>query len=288
MSETLLYTGSAGARELAPRFDKRDGVWETTRRWRGLKGDLLTIAEATTNPNATLTQEDEFWWLLESPSPGLIKDVNVPPTLESQVVTLWTLAASRFAKSVWELPKVKKQFNLLYAKDGITNEERVGFARFRSDFITLARGEDMAIRADPKAKAGQSASEETIKITLDEMLKAPVVPPTDKTVWLGLFDTLAQGVDSYMLDSFVLRKRMVAPNGAKIYPAYANTNRAIKTSTLLSQESTIPTIIRTGIPTGFWFKSAPTVDQTDPVRFEITQEWTFADDYSYFVYENPI
>lgn len=290
MSSNLLYTGSTGARELTPRYEKRTGTWRTIRRWRGLKAEVLAIADSLSDPDATATQEDDVWWLLESSSPSRPDDPDSPaPSLDSQIVTLWSLQASRLSKSIWTLPKVAATFDAIAAgitKNDVTGIERA--ARFRADLITLAKGEEIKVSVDPKASHDQEVSAKVIKITWDGLLRAMGSWGVNLDLIRDLFLDLYKGVDSYPVDAFVLKKRSVAPNGANLRPAYTNTNRAISTATLLSDEPSISSTLRTGLPDGYWFKAAPIVDETDPNRFEVVQEWTHADDFSRFIYGNPL
>lgn len=290
MSASLLYTSSTGARELTPRFEKRAGVWVTVRRWRGLKAELLAIADGLSDPEATCTQEDDVWWLLESTESGRLDDPDAePPSLDSQIVTVWGMPSSKLAKSIWELPKVKAEFDIAVAYgtvNGVTGPERA--ARIRADLLALARGEDVSYQIEDGVENGKEATPRSIKVTLDGVLALVGEIGMNRTVIGELFVDLSRDVQSYIVDAFTLRKRSVAPNGANLGPSYANTNRAFTTASLLAAEPSIPTTIRTGMPDGYWMKSAPVVDQTDATRFEVVQEWVHADDYSRFLYGAPL
>lgn len=291
MSSSLLYTGTTGPRELTPRFEKRAGVWVTVRRWRGLKAELLVIADALTDPDATLAQEDDVWWLLESSQSGRLDNPDeAPASLDSQIVTLWTMPSSKLAKSIWELPKVKAEFDVAFnsQSDGkVTGPERA--ARLRADLLALARGEDVTWKAGDDVTADTLADPKPYKLTFTELLgfmQSKV--GMDTSIISELFRELSRDVHSYTVDAFTLRKRSVAPNGANLGPSYANTNRAYSTASLLAAEPSIPSTIRSGMPDGYWLKAAPVVDQTDATRFEVVQEWVHADDYSRFLYGNPL
>lgn len=290
MSSNLLYTSSTGARELTPRYEKRSGVWMTVRRWRGLKAEVLVIADSLSDPDATAAQEDDVWWLLESTSPSRPDDPESPaPSLDSQIVTVWGMPSSKLAKSIWELPKVKAEFDVAFnsASDGkVTGPERA--ARMRADLLALARGEDVSWRIGDDVEPDTKASPDPYKLTYTELLKFMAAVGMNTAIIHELFRELARSVESYTVDAFTLRKRSVAPNGANLGPSYANTNRAYTTSSLLSLEPSIPSTIRSGIPDGYWLKAAPVVDQTDATRFEVIQEWVHADDYSRFLYGDPL
>lgn len=290
MSSNLIYTGSTGARELTPRYEKRTGTWRTIRRWRGLKNELLTIADSLSDPEATVAQEDDVWWVLETSSPSRPDDPDSPaPSLDSQIVTLWSLQASRLSKSIWTLAKVAAAFDSIAAgpvSNGVSGLERA--ARFRADLLALARGDDVRVAGDPKAKHEEDTAAKTTKLTFDGLIEVMATWNVDLDLVRNLFIELYKGVESYPVDAFILKKRSVAPNGANLKPAYDNTNRAISTETLLSQEPGISATLRTGLPEGYWFKGAPVVDETDPNRYEVVQEWTHADDFSRFIYGSAL
>ena len=283
----LLLTASSGIREIAPVLESSvEKGQSTTRRWRGLYSELLAAAASIGGTSQRMEQEDDVWWVLHATFAGWPDSAENPtyPTPDSQVVTLWGLQTSRLAKSIWDFPAVKRQMDRL-AQAG-TDGNLEGIARFRSDLMALARGESYTVNASETAQHGKAANTQTVKLTLSGILEA-LGGIVDAAVIRRLFRSLARGVESYALDHYVLRKRAVCPNGANVAPAFADTNRAFRTATLLATE-TIPDLIRRNLPTGYWFKGAPLTEQTDANRYEVVQEWTFADEYDDFLYGDPL
>lgn len=285
----LLVTASTGYRELGPILeDSVDKGKQTTRRFRGLYSDLLALAPTIGGNNQKLEQEDDAWWLLSATFAGWPDSPGESPTYpspDSQIVTLWSLQGSRLAKSIWDLPKVKRQMEILRDLRGpYTN--MTGVANLRSDLTALARGEVYKISAPEDAEHGKTAAPKTTWLTWDGVLSG-IRGTLDVEVITKLLASLSSGVEQYPVDAFVLRMRSVAPNGANLAPVFVNTNRAHVTTSILDY-STIPTLVRSRLPDGYWMKGAPVVDQTDASRFEVVQDWTWAEDFDRFVYGDPL
>lgn len=285
----ILLSAGSGYKELQPLLESSvERGQQTTRRWRGLYSELFAAARTIGGITQRLEQEDDVWWLLSATFAGWPDSAGESPTYptpDSQVVTLWSLQGSRAAKSVWELPKVKVQMERLRDLNG-PYRNIVGMANLRSDLQALARGEVTKIVAPQDAIHGETANPRSTYLTFEGMISG-IQGVLDVELITKFLASLSAGVESYALDAFVLRKRAVAPNGATLAPSYANTNRAFRTSSLIGSE-TIPTIIRSNLPEGYWFKGAPVVDQTDSNRYEVVQEWTYFLDYDKFLYEEPI
>ncbi len=285
----LLITASSGYREIAPVLeDSVDRGKQTVRRYRGLYSELLAAAVGIGGINQRLEQEDDVWWVLNATFAGWPDSAGDSPTYpspDSQIVHLWSLQGSKLAKSIWELPQVKTEMERLRDLRG-PYSNMTGMANLRSDLTALARGDVYKITAPEDAEHGATGAPRTTWLTWEGVLSG-IQGTLDVGVITELFSSLCSGVENYTVDAFVLRRRSVAPNGANLAPVFDNTNRAHRTTSILGYDA-IPTIIRSRLPDGYWMKGAPVVDQTDASRFEVVQDWTWAEDYDRFVYGQPL
>lgn len=285
----LLVTASSGYREIAPVLDSSvERGQQTTRRWRGLYAELLAASPSIGGITQRLEQEDDVWWVLNATFAGWPDSAGENPTYpdpNSQITHLWSLQGSRVAKSIWDLPVVRAELERLRDRNGPFSNIQ-GVANLRSDLQALARGDVYKITAPEDAEHGNSASSRTTWLTWKGVLSG-IQGTLDVGVITELFSSLSNGVESYSIDAFVLRRRSVAPNGANLAPVYADTNRAFRTASLTSSQS-IPALIQSNLPDGYWFKGAPVVDQTDANRYEVVQDWTWVMDFDRFVYGAPI
>lgn len=298
MSAAILYTsGDTSYRELSPRFELRDGVWTKVRRWRGTREQLVTVARSLADPNASLQEEDEYWWLLESTSGATEAEdpaTSPVPAPADQVVTLWGLSASRISKSIWQHPTIMAEFRKIWGdtdEADIPDDTRQGFARFRADLQALARGEEVVQRISTVGTAnGEEVETVNLAITLDGIITTlrNAVPSMDALVLKRFFSCLTRGVESWPLDAFTLVKRAVAPAGATLTSDPDLLNRPVSRATLLERETTIPTAIRSAMPEGYYIAGAPDLDQQDRNRIALVHTWIHADDYDRFVWGTAV
>jgi hypothetical protein len=285
----LLYSGSTGYRELAPILRETEKGQTTTRRWRGLLPELRDLAPTVPGREKQIVQEDDVWFVLEATATGWPdkNDNAVYPTPDEQVVRLYSLRGTQLGKSIWDLNKVAKQMAILRDLGG-KKANLVGVARYRSDLMALARGEEVVFSVatkDASKEHGEAASTTSLKITLSGLLGIAQEAGMDASIISDLYEQLANGVEGYNIDTFTLRRRSVGPNGANLLPAYLDMGKAIRTGTLLNRITDCPSSVRNVLPDGFWVPNAPNLDQTDRDRLELIEEWVFADRVSEFIYE---
>lgn len=276
MAATITRIGSQTYAEISPEFSRQDGVWFTTRRWRGLKDDLLAVADSV-GGEATLQEEALPWFILSVRFQGKQTGASVPSP-DSQVTTLYLMDAPQRIDPIWALPEIKREIE----KIPITNLD--ARARLKSDLEALGRGERYAIHVDSKGTATNVA------IDLKSVIAAARVaaPRIDVDVLTNLFGELARGVDSFIWDDVVITKQTVAPNASSVRATFNRRNRVLKTSTLLSANPAMPNImkanIRSQLATGFWRVSSPRIEQVDAATSRLTETFTYSESYSLAIY----
>lgn len=260
--------GTTGARELRPGYGYRPDVgWTTVRRWRGTEEECLEIANVaaadSTVVDIRVEHEDGPWYVVALTFGFQVNSGGgtAPVDPDSLVTIQWSLPPDRLSRSLWELPVVQASLANVEA------EHRATFRKVVKDFLD-----------------GTYSGTATTPLGLIAEVPGVVNPQ----VLVALIGDLAAGVEAYQVDTYVLSKRVVFPNGASTRPAYTNTNRMFTTATLLADEPTIPAVIRENLPTGYWLKGAPSVTQADATRWELEQQWQFAEDYSRLIYGAPL
>jgi hypothetical protein len=285
----LLYSGSTGVRELTPRLIQSAKGLQTLRRWRGTMIECRTEAANHGLREMEITEEDYPWCVLEVTYEGW-PDATTPssfPTPDSQIVSLYELDGSRLSRSIWELPKVKAE--MIKIRDhGGAGANLQGLARFRADLLGLSRGEETTYTVPEGAKHGEKKSVVQKVLTLEGMLQVAGGFGASVSVIRELFEDLSNGIDAYAVDAFILRRRSVGPAAANLLPAFLQMNVPLLTATLKGQVSNAPSGLLNVMPNGFWFAQAPVLKQTDENRLELFQQWQHVDEYSRFIYGQPV
>lgn len=274
MAATITRIGSQTYAEISPEFSRQDGVWFTTRRWRGLKDDLLTVADSVEG-EASMTEEALPWFILSVRFQGLQTGASVPSP-DSQVTTLYLMDAPQRIDPIWALPEIKRELEKIADLDGR--------ARLKSDLEALSRGERFGVDPDAPVSATNAA------MTLTDVIAAArlAAPRIDVDVLTNLFGELARGVDSFMWDDVVITKQTVAPNASSVKATFNQRNRVLKTSTFLSENAAMPRIMKSNIgsqlATGFWRVSSPRIEQVDAATSRLTETFTYSESYSTRIY----
>lgn len=276
MAATVTRIGSQTYAEISPEYFRgADGAWFTTRRWRGLRADLLDIADSV-GGEASLTEEAFPWFILSVRFQGLQTGATPPPP-NAQVTTLYTLDAPQRIDPIWQLPEVRAEFEKIRDLDAR--------AALKSDLEALARGERFTSSVDASGAATNVA------ITIESVLAAALAassPRINATVIRTLFGELSRGVDSFIWDDVVITKQTVAPNASSVRATYNRRNRVLKTATLLRYCPDMPAImsanIRSQLATGFWRVSSPRIEQVDNATSRLTETFSYSDIYSTAIY----
>lgn len=276
MAATITRIGSTTHAEISPEYSRQDGVWYTTRRWRGLRENLLDVADAV-GGEATIQEEALPWFILSVRFQGLQTGTSIPAP-DSQVTTLYVMDGPQRIDPIWALPEIKREFE----KIPISNLE--ARAALKADLEALARGERFTTTVDSTGAATNTP------ITLATVLAAAraAAPSIDLDVLNTLFGELARGVDSFVWDDVVITKQTVAPNASSVRATFNRRNRVLRTGTFLSGNPGMPNImkanIRSQLATGYWRVSSPRIEQVDAATSRLTESFTYSESYSLPIY----
>lgn len=278
MASIVTRIGSQTYAELSPEYFRQGGVWYTTRRWRGLRADLIDIAD-TVLGEARITEEAFPWFILAVTFQGQQVGASTPSP-NAQVTTLYTMDGPQRIDSIWSLPEVYSELQK------ITN--LTARAALRSNMEALARGESYVTTVDSSGNATTSA------ITLASVISAAraAAPSVSVGVLNTLFGELARGVDSFVWDNVVIQKQTVAPNASSVRATYNRRNAILRTSTLLSANPLMPNImkgnLRAHLANGYWLQGSPKIEQVDAATSRMTETYTYGESYSTAIYGAPI
>lgn len=286
-----IATGTAGPLEQAQKINRDDrGVITTDREWLGYQSDLLIVADSLSTPYRIEQYRGPIYRLTTS-QPGNLSAGGIPPTPESLVVTVWDLKVTQQRRDLWELPKVRAELQKILWRDAR--------AQFLADLRALAAGEVIVThRLDASGKpiyetspdGGATNKIADIRLDSETIIKVVVgLYGCNEQILKDFSDELSRGVDSYLYDTFTLTKKRIGPADAtNLLTEYGMVNTVFRTSTILSNEPSIPPAIRTPISSqlglGYWIRQGDELNQLDANRIEINSQWTYAESYSTFLY----
>lgn len=197
------------------------------------------------------------------------------------LTTTWTIDGNDIEQAIWMLPKVQAMFALVPDL-----KERAGI---RHDIEALVRGETQG----DTAKTVQAIKD---RVT-GSALSAPQGPGIEPAlpdiqgqigdIVDGLIASLVQGVESFPVSSYVLRKTMVLNPLTNVSPGFSNANKVFAFQALVREEPGIPLNIA-GLITeirGYWQKKTPQASQGADGRWTYTVEYWWADRVDPFIYE---
>ena len=254
------------------------GAWVTTRTWRGNRDELLAFADELAVP-CDISQEAGPMYRLTATYSGQLGYGSGSGVVDpnTQVATAWNFRSSTQRADLWELPKVRNE--LLKINDVSVR------AVLLSDLRSIADGATLVSRTD-------GTTTKTEKLTVDSAIaRAKASVPTLNEALLREFVAeLALGIDGYLYDTFVLRKRRIGPSKASsLVPAFRLRNLPVSTAELLAAEPTIPASYRTAmsgdLANGFWLRNADELDESDSDKVVVVSQWVFGTEYSNFSYK---
>lgn len=164
---------------------------------------------------------------------------------------LWELDGNDMEKSIWELPKVRREL-----EKTLDVWER---AQVRANIEALVRGDSEDGATTPSN--------------------------FDPAVYTGLISSLISGVEAFPISTYVLRRTLTLPALTTLAPGFANSNRIYTTAQLLAFETSIPANLGNTLPAGYWQKKTPTASQQSDGRWVYRVEYWWAEEYDPFIYE---
>jgi hypothetical protein len=266
----------------------------TTRsmKFRGTQQDLEALRYMLTGYTGSLmrssvVQQDGPFFELHADFAGV--DLNGIPT-DDQAMNQWYMVGNDLELELWKLPKVKAKL------DAMTS---IQVAALKQQFT-----DGLAAGTPPES------------LTID--------PPENQTFFREMFTEMQKGVISFPHSQIVLRNVRVVWDNFDLYPYFfRDCGKLVRTETLISAlETALPEMYRnamlpefytrftyafifpyiyktairqlaakdlaSGEGEGVWLIRTPTLDPFDEHRYTLTAEWWYAQDYSHFIYGDPL
>lgn len=269
-----MIAGNPGPVELpATRIDDPRTGPALVRRFRGER--MAVEALATTHRSAgartEVTPDEGGTWAT------LLANYATDPSAPTDVplTDIWEMDGNDLEKTLWEHPKIVAE--LAKARDDSYGIASNKLHRIKAEVEALMSGETETTDDD-----GQ-----TYNLTPEHIVGLHVVnlgPGMRTDVWYKFLEALGRGVESWTISQYVLRHTTVIGGRSRIRPALDNVGKVFTTGRLKGAEA-IPSTLMFDLPEGYWLKRTPSVRQTAPDKWTITQEWWHADAYDGFVYD---
>lgn len=267
----MIRAGSGGPVELESvrTWDPRTG-WVITRRFRGQKEFLLAYEAAHKSAGAKTDWEptDDGALAVLRATYGA-EETQAPGEALSE---RWELVGNDLEKSLWELPKVVAEL----AKIVQDTARPMKIAMLKTNVERLSKGNSTLLDIN----GDEDKQDDPVPYFLNIVLLMGL----DPAVFLSLICTLASEVTSWTISQWVLRCTKVIANNSTIKPSLLNVGKVYGTEQLRTAEL-IPSTIKFDLPSGYWLKRTPTIEQTAADKWTISQEWWHADAYDPFIYE---
>ena len=248
------FYGHNGYAELKPAssWDPRRG-WTIIRRYKGVQAAIDALAVTLINAGVRFSREvmpDGGYHILNATYGA---EETQPPN--EALSDQWDLDGNDIEKSLWLKPSVKALFDPLL-ENGFPGNQWV---EVRRDIQSLVAGDKL-----PSGIAWfADASEFTKRFVAD----------------------LLRGVDSYHSSEWVLRRRQVIARNSIIKPSNTYVNMIFLTTAKLMAVEGVPSNLPFTLPNGVWLKKSPKRSQIAADKWEISQEYWWADDYSTIAYD---
>lgn len=180
-------------------------------------------------------------------------------------VDTWEILGNDLQKDIWEHPNV------------------LGYS---SAMVAVLRKEVELVQS------GSSTYDESVAAINTQIAFEGITAPTSTQI-ITLFDQILKGLESFVVDQYVLRKSQLITSRYTATIARVGINKIWTTAQVQAAES-MPTFIsnelnqlvaptaRTGYLWG-WLKKSPTVTQVAGNKFQVAQEW-WLEQWSTFVY----
>lgn len=268
MSAVNVSIGATAAVELASVPSRRNGVWATTRRWRGLKSDLITIAQSV-DGEANFVEEQWPWWVLEVTSPGLTGTAADPtPDPDSQVIELWAVQNEQVGLSIWDHASVRAQ---LTAVTDPTKRALVvqgmktigGGVQFNANLTPPYTGTEAPVSLSDFRTHAISATGGAFSSTVFDQVMLDLAGQAPDIQW----------------DLPIYTRQLVAPLASSVRASYDIQNRMFSTAGFLTRFPGIPAVFRDNIAShlagGYFRAGGVEGNQIDGSTAQITQRFYY-------------
>jgi hypothetical protein len=197
---------------------------------------------------------------------------------EEPLSTIWELVGNDLEKNLWTLPVVKA------AMATITDAH--DRATIRKYAEAVARGE--------YATTGSDGAELplSLSVVLSLANTAGMTDSNDQATLSSVIDNLTEGVESWTVSQYVLRRTvtLAANAGDALKPAYTYVGKVMTKAQVESIEG-VPNTLKFNLPDSdpagnpCYLKRTPTVTQVAADKWQVVSEWWHADDYSDLIYD---
>jgi hypothetical protein len=204
----------------------------------------------------------------------------------SPLAVTWGLQGNDLEQGMWEHPRIKVETAKFATLGTAAGNELL--KRLKTSIEAFVQGQttvaSVLLNVDPLAQDDG----ETTPITYDkigayiDLLRVRGVPLIEAE-WAGFIESRLRGVEAFLTPQYVLTRQQTWASAAIAQVSLANVNRILTTSQLITLEG-VPGNLIFSVPTGFWLKKTPQVQQQDDGVWVATNEWWWAEDYDGFVY----
>lgn len=252
------FYGHNGYAELKPAssWDPRRG-WTIIRRYKGVQAAIDALAVTLINAGVRFSREvmpDGGYHILNATYGA---EETQPPN--EALSDQWDLDGNDIEKSLWLKPSVKAHLDYFLDASGFPTDS---YLTITGDIQNLVSGNKLP---------------SDIKWWNDPDPHTPVLKTFARE--------LVRGVDSYHVSEWVLRRRQVIARNSIIKPSNTYVNMIFLTTAKLMAVEGVPSNLPFTLPNGVWLKKSPKRSQIAADKWEISQEYWWADDYSTIAYD---
>jgi hypothetical protein len=277
-------------RQIETQFRRENQEWVTTYNWIGLEADLYALADTKSGYSVVEIGEYRFPFFKLSVTYRTSSTLfgGNPPTPDQGVLTLYTLQSGFEQRDAWLHPTLAAEMRKI-------SDVQVA-AKIRSLVDQLVNGVQLW---QPGPTSANGAVPAPVALTWQGVIlplikAAPLVPgvlPINATIIQNFAFAFSRGATQYRVDTVILQKKQVVPNGASITANYDIINVPLTLATLLSYCPGLPHLMANNLQlkfaNGYWFAGGPVASQIDANRTQLDQEFVYADTYEPIFYGLP-
>jgi hypothetical protein len=187
------------------------------------------------------------------------------------ITDLWEDQDNMLERELWSLPGVIEQLAIL--KGQPDSYDKAAFVRRLVD-------DKVAGRENTLDNNGTEVALWPMSIYVGHFTALGLNPE----VFTGLVNSMANGVQSYLVKQPVIRRTRILPPNTSIKPLKAQAGKIMSSGFLISFENP-PATIKINIESGFYFVRSPNMVQQTDGNWQLRQEWWWTQYFDNFVYE---
>lgn len=245
MSDVLAVGASMEEQRMVRRWTARTG-WSYVRSWRGLDGDCAALISQLQALGVDVDVEDEEGPYAIVRGNFLGGEDGIVPAPE--ITTVWTRRSNVGEKSIYDHP------------------------------TSVELGE--AVLKEIQNQVDKSVSWAVAKAAVEAKATAEGV---NQVTAVDLLRLATRNVEAYIETQYVLRKTQIVPKKANLVVQDTNVGKLLTTSTLNTLEQ-VPTNLLFTLPVGNWLKMPPEIDQRSDGKWEVVEEWWYAESPATYLY----